>query len=202
MRTQGMPAPRTSRALLALVAAAALLALGAGPALAHDGLVSSSPAAEASVPSPPPAVELEMGSPPQVLGTEVQVTGPDGAVVSEGEPEVLGSTVRQPLAAELPAGTYAVDWRVTSGDGHPVTGSFAFTVAEGSAPSTAPSSASTQAPAPAAEVPPADPPSDVDTDEASAARPAGSSSTGLLVAGGLVALAVVGLVAWRLRRSA
>jgi copper resistance protein C len=202
MRTQGMPAPRTSRALLALVAAAALLVLGAGPALAHDGLVSSSPAAEASVPTPPPAVELEMGSPPQVLGTEVRVTGPDGAVVSEGEPEVLGSTVRQPLAAALPAGAYAVDWRVTSGDGHPVTGSFGFTVAEGAAPSTAPSSASTQAPAPASEVPPADPSSEVDTDEASAARPAGSSSTGLLVAGGLVALAVVALVAWRLRRSA
>jgi methionine-rich copper-binding protein CopC len=202
MRTQGMPAPRTSRALLALVAAAALLVLGAGPALAHDEVVATTPAADASLPSPPSTVELQVGSPPQVLGTEVRVTGPDGAVVSVGDPEVLGTTVRQPLADGLPAGAYTVDYRVTSGDGHPVTGSFGFTTAEGATPSTAPSSASTQAPAPASEVPPADPSSGVDTDEASSARPAGSSSTGLLVAGGVVALAVVGLVAWRLRRSA
>jgi copper resistance protein C len=201
MRTQGMPAPRTSRALFALVAAAALLVLGAGPALAHDEVVATTPAADASLPSPPSTVELEMGSPPQVLGTEVRVTGPDGAVVSVGDPEVLGTTVRQPLADGLAAGAYAVDYRVTSGDGHPITGSTAFSVAKGAAPSTAPSSA-TQAPAPASEAPPADPSSEVATDEASAARPAGSSSTPLLVAGGLVALAVVGLVAWRLRRSA
>ena len=200
MRTQGMPAPRTSRALLVLVVAAALLLLGAGSALAHDEVVATTPAADASLPSPPSTVELQVGSPPQVLGTEVRVTGPDGAVVSEGDPEVLGTTVRQPLAGDLPAGAYTVDWRVTSGDGHPITGSIGFTVAEGAAPSTAPSSA------------PADPSGEVDTDEvdtgevdtdeASATRPAGSSSTGLLVAGGLVALAVVGLVAWRLRRSA
>lgn len=121
-------------------------------------------------------------------------TGPDGAVVSVGDPEVLGATVRQPLAEGLPAGAYTVDWRVTSGDGHPITGSIGFTVAEGAAPSTAP--------APSSAAPPAGPSSEVDTDEASTARPTGSSSTGLLVAGGLVALAVVGLVAWRLRRSA
>lgn len=71
MRTQGMPAPRTSRALRALVAAAALLLLGAGPALAHDEVVATTPAADASLPSPPSTVELQASSPPQVLGTEV-----------------------------------------------------------------------------------------------------------------------------------
>ena len=47
--------------------------------------------------------------------------------------------VNQPSA---PAGAYTVEWRVTSADGHPISGSFSFTAeaagAESSAPSLAP----------------------------------------------------------------
>lgn len=195
VRTPGMPRPRTTRALAAVVAAGALLLLGAGPASAHDEVVATTPAAQASVPAPPAAFELELTSPPQVLGTEVRVTGPDGDVVSEGEPEVLGTTVRQPLAGGLPAGTYAVDWRVTSGDGHPVTGSSAFTVDRGAAP---PSSAAA-VPGEAAGSRTSQPA----VDETSASTPADtSSSTALLGGGALVVLAAAGLVVWRLRRQA
>ena len=44
-----------------------------------------------------------------------------------------GTTVTQPLAGGLPAGAYTVEWRVTSADGHPLSGTFGFTVAQGAA---------------------------------------------------------------------
>ncbi len=199
MRTLGMPGHRSTRALLALAAALALLLVGAGPAAAHDEVVATTPAAQESVPTPPSAVELELSSPPQVLGTVVQVTGPDGSVVSEGEPEVLDTTVRQPLADGLPAGAYTVDWRVTSGDGHPITGSATFTAAAAASPApAAPEADAGPAPDPGTSTTVEDAPASVDT--ASAIR---APSTGLLVGGGaLLALLVAGLVLWRLRRQA
>jgi copper resistance protein C len=200
MRTPGMPAERISRALAAVVAAGVLLVVGASPALAHDRVIATTPAAEASLPSPPATVEVQLSAPPQVLGTEVRVTGPDGALASEGAPEVVDDTVRQPLADGLAAGAYTVEWRITSGDGHVITGSSGFSVAEGAAPSS--SAPSSSAPATTAAAPPAEPSGEVDTDEASASAPAGSSSAPLLVGGALLVLAVAGLVLWRLRRRA
>lgn len=76
-----------------------------------------------TLPSRAATVELQVSSPPQALGTEVRVTGPDGSVVSTGACEVLGDTVRHPLADGLAAGAYSVERRVTSADGHPITGS-------------------------------------------------------------------------------
>ena len=202
----GSPASRAGRALLTALAMLALLVVSAGAALAHDEVSATTPAAQANVPTPPAEVVVTMGSPPQGLGTEVQVTGPDGAVVSEGPAEVLDSTVTQPLADGLPAGAYTVDYRVTSGDGHPISGSFGFTVAQGApSSSAAPSSAapSSSAAASAPDESSAAPESSAAVGEASASRPAeSSSSTGLLVTGAAVVLALAGLVAWRLRRRA
>lgn len=201
----GSPAIRVVRALLTALATLALVVAGTGAALAHDEVSATAPAAQASVPTPPAEVQLTMSSPPQGLGTEVQVTGPDGSVVSEGPAAVLDDTVTQPLADGLPAGAYAVEYRVTSGDGHPISGSFAFTVAQG-APSS--SAASSSAPSSSAAAPPpeessAAPESGTAVGEASASRPAeSSSSTALVVGGAVVALALAGLVAWRLRRRA
>ncbi len=82
-----------------MLAAAVLVLLGVGTpaALAHDALVATTPAASATLTTPPAQVELELSGPPQALGTQVVVTAPDGAVVSRGEPELRGSTVVQPL---------------------------------------------------------------------------------------------------------
>jgi LPXTG-motif cell wall-anchored protein len=129
-----------------LLAVAALLALLLGPvgtASAHDVLVGTGPEDGATVPHAPASVSLEFGQAPQALGTEVVVTGPDGAVVSQGEPRLDGATATQPLAGELAAGAYTVEWRATSGDGHPISGSFAFTATEGAAAAEAPVSPST-----------------------------------------------------------
>jgi methionine-rich copper-binding protein CopC len=125
--------PRRSvlRRVLAVALATGAVLLGpTAPAWAHDSLESSTPADGASV-GAPTAVTLEFGEAPQALGTRVAVTGPNGTSVTDGDPAVSGSTVTQPLAADLPAGAYAVEWQVTSDDGHPATGSLGFTVTVG-----------------------------------------------------------------------
>ncbi|WP_344690775.1 copper resistance CopC family protein [Blastococcus jejuensis] len=134
-RTPHVVGPGLPRVLAGLVAAALLLVgPGATAARAHDSLAGSSPAAGAVLPTPPADVTLEFAAPPQPLGTQVRVTGPDGTSASEGEPDVRGATVVQPLAEALPAGGYTVQWRVTSADGHPISGTFSFTATGGAPP--------------------------------------------------------------------
>jgi copper resistance protein C len=64
--------------------------------------------------------------------------------------------VTQDLQPGSPAGAYTVDWRVTSADGHPISGSFTFTAEAAAArvPSTAPSLAPQPSPAPTAPTAP------------------------------------------------
>ena len=139
-----------------LAATAVTLIATAVPASAHDVLRSTNPADGAVVDRLPDMVVLTFDEPALAIGTEVVVTGPAGPV-SDGQPQLVDAEVRQPVRAG-PAGRYTVLWRVTSADGHPVSGTFAFTTQQGSAasptatpgtttaPSTSPSSASTTAP--------------------------------------------------------
>lgn len=122
--------------------------LAAGPAAAHDRLESTNPGDGATLDTAPDAVVLTMSSPPLALGTQVQVTGPDG-VVSSGAPSVVDDTVTQPVPGERPAGDYEVRWRVTSSDGHPVSGSFTFTTTSAAGtPTAAPTTPAHSGPAP------------------------------------------------------
>ena len=132
------PAGRRATALVTGLLTLGLFLLQAPVAAsAHDGLVGSVPAPGAAVPTAPASVNLEFSGPPVPLGTQVLVTGPDGVEVSQGSADVRGTTVVQPLAGSLPEGDYTVRWRSTSADGHPVTGSWSFTVAAGSGRSAA-----------------------------------------------------------------
>jgi copper resistance protein C len=129
-------APWRAGRLLAAVAVAAVAAVlvfgpGAGAANAHDTLVGSSPAPDAAVVTAPSSVTIELSNVPQALGTQVVVIGPDDAPVSDGDAEHDGTTIRQPLATELPAGAYTVQWRATSADGHPLAGTFGFILEQG-----------------------------------------------------------------------
>ncbi len=135
-RSTAGPPGHAVRALAALGAGLAL-ALVAGPAYAHDELRSSTPADGATVATAPSQVVLTFEEPPVALGAQVVVTGPDGAV-STGSPRLDGDDVVADVQPGAPAGRYRVEWRVTSDDGHPVSGSFAFTAqaaASGAAPS-------------------------------------------------------------------
>lgn len=123
--------PRVARRAGALAALVLLLtALGASPAAAHNTLRSSDPADGATVTTAPPQVTLTFDQEALDLGTQVVVTGPDGVVVSDGPAQLVDTSVVQPLAATLPAGGYTVEWRVTSADGHPLSGALAFTATE------------------------------------------------------------------------
>lgn len=195
--------PRSAPRTAVLLAAVALVLLGPGTtaALAHDELVGTVPAAGTTARTAPGGVELQLGGAAQALGTQVVVTASDGRVVSQGSPQLRGSTVRQPLTADLGAGDYTVAWKVTSGDGHSLTGTFAFTVAAGADGGGAdPASA---APAPGPPGPRGAAPGEAAPSEAAAARPVESSAgDGWLVAGAAAAVAAVGAVLLRLRRRA
>jgi copper resistance protein C len=114
------------RAVAVVLAATALLVGAATVAQAHNILVTTSPA-EGSMPAVVPAqVTLTFNQPALALGTIVVITGPAGQVQT-GAAVLVINNVTEHLQPGSPAGQYTVDWRVTSADGHPVSGKFSFT---------------------------------------------------------------------------
>ena len=121
------PMRSSSRGLVALLAIALCLWSTALPAAAHIRLVSATPQDGATLGRPPSEVILGFNEPPLTLGTTIKVLGPSGEVHT-GRPQVVDNTVRQPLQAGAAPGKYEVIWRVSSADGHPITGRLSFTV--------------------------------------------------------------------------
>lgn len=119
-----------ARPVVVLLGLFAALLLGMTPAWAHDELVSSTPADGATV-SPTRQVELSFSDTVLQTGTQVQLTGPSGGVTTATT--VQGSRVTATVDQPLAGGAYTVLWRVTSADGHPVSGRFGFTVSGSSA---------------------------------------------------------------------
>jgi methionine-rich copper-binding protein CopC len=117
--------------LLAVVVLVALAGwvLAATPASAHNVLRSTSPADGSSVERVPAEVVLTFDEPALAMGTGLVVTGPAGPVQS-GSARLVDNTVAQSIRPDAPAGTYTVQWRVTSADGHPVSGTFGFTASQ------------------------------------------------------------------------
>lgn len=192
------------QSLLRLVASLAVTALAlvalATPASAHNALRTTDPADGAIVATVPEAVTLTFDGEVLALGSVVEVANPAGDVVSAGEPAVDDNTVTQALAGDLTAGDYTVTWRVTSGDGHPIDGTFAFTAEEGIAapsPTTEETPTSTETtPEPTTE--PTAAPSDAAPETAAPADPDAPrepqtvlATLGILVAlGALIALMI------------
>lgn len=114
------------------------LSLGFTPAYAHDELVSTNPAADTTLEQAPSELELTYsGDIMDVAGAnQVRVTNAAGETVTEGEPEVDGTVVTQDLATQETDDAYTVTWRVVSSDGHPIQGTFTYTVGAGADQST------------------------------------------------------------------
>ncbi len=121
-----------------MLSALAALSLGAaGPAFAHPKLVSSTPAAAATV-SAPRQVTLTFSETllPALSGAEVVMTGMPGMKdhppmkINGAKTSVAadGKTLQIAFGRPLGAGSYAVNWHAVSGDTHRVTGSVTFTV--------------------------------------------------------------------------
>lgn len=116
-------AARTTLALTVVVLVVNPLA-----AVAHDSLVGTSPRDGATVGRTPPNVRLRFSEPVLPIGATVLVRGPGGQQIDDGPPPLVDrSLVSQSLRPGAPAGRYSVLWRVTSSDGHPISGSFSFT---------------------------------------------------------------------------
>jgi methionine-rich copper-binding protein CopC len=176
------------------------LALVSVPAAAHNELIGSDPADEATLDTAPTQVVLEFDQPVQTDFGLVAVLDATGVHHEQGGPEVVGSTVTQALGA-LEPGTYETSYRVGSADGHPITGTLTFTVAgPRSTPAATPEVSSGSAePSPSAS----DPHEGMDHgDHASpTAEPvdttdAGGTSPLLLGAGGVAAAAVLAAVVY------
>jgi methionine-rich copper-binding protein CopC len=120
----------TLRTLLGLGGLAGLVlaaVVGVAPAQAHNGFVSSSPAAGSVVTEQPGTVVITtsdalLDSGPDSPTTYLQVRGPGDAQLYYGDGCVTvdGASITMPV--ELgEAGEYTIAWGVVSADGHPVT---------------------------------------------------------------------------------
>ncbi len=139
--TNGPAGARTSlrMSMICLVTLVAWLTTFS-PASAHDQLIGTDPADGSTLTEPPTAIRLTFNADVIAMGSSVAVTGPDGPVTVEA-PETANHDLIVDLP-ELPAGHYDVAWRAVSSDGHPVDGTFAFTVAGSATPSATPTSTS------------------------------------------------------------
>ena len=138
--------PRSAGSLLALlVSLLALQLVAAAPAAAHAELVESSPANGQRLNSAPSQVTLRFTESVRLVEGGLDLLDGDGNAIAAPEPVVAGATVRWTMPEGLADGSYLVNWRVISADGHPVSGAFSFGV--GVTPSPV-ESASASAPAP------------------------------------------------------
>jgi copper transport protein len=115
---------------LAAVAAAAVLAVTAAPALAHAVLLRTSPVASGTLTSSPARVALTFDEPIEPRFAIVSVTDAGGRQQADGSPRNApgdATTVEVPVR-HLAQGWYLVYWRVVSADGHPVRGAFTYAV--------------------------------------------------------------------------
>lgn len=169
--------PGFGATLLAALLLSGGASLTAAPAaFAHDQLVSSSPAPEKNLATPPGAITLKFSSPLLTLGHEVRVVDDSGTNLVTGAATLTRETLTQPLP-ELPDGGYQVSWRVVSADGHPISGGYRFSVGT---PAAAVPTATSSAPAAGAK-------------PSTAAGAADGGVPGWLPAAGLAAAAGLGL---------
>ena len=122
-------------------------------AQAHDVLEKTTPADGTTVEHLPGDVSLVFSQQPLEIGLQVVITGPSGDA-AEGLATIQGREVRQAISSAAPAGEYTVAYRVTSDDGHPISGSFRFfamTGLDGSTATAGPSVPAPQADDPAVE---------------------------------------------------
>lgn len=114
---------------LLLAAMMSTATLNAQPASAHAVRVSADPPDNAVLATGPGRVTATFNERLQTTFAAMTVVGPDGNQWSTGEPSVQGAVVGIGLRPLGPLGTYTVNYRVTSADGHVVSGSWSFRLA-------------------------------------------------------------------------
>jgi methionine-rich copper-binding protein CopC len=116
----------TARLKAVCLALPVFLAALTGQALAHSELRRSDPRDGAKLAASPAAIELVFNEKVQV--TALRLFGEDGKEIGmERHPIAERATERRSLPA-LPPGSYRIEWRAISADGHPVGGAIRFRV--------------------------------------------------------------------------
>ncbi|WP_326564460.1 copper resistance CopC family protein [Micromonospora peucetia] len=123
--------PTAAALVAAALAAAALLLVPATPAAAHNTLRAASPADGAHLTTPPTRITLEFAQRLDPTFTTIALTDAVGRKIPTGAPAVDGTKGTVTIDETLGEDTYTVAFRIVSADGHPVQGSYRFTVAGG-----------------------------------------------------------------------
>ncbi len=128
-----MVARAGSRRLVALLWLSAVwLLLSCAPALAHARLVQEEPADGATLAESPDRVELRFSEPVDAEFSPLEVHDSEGERVDEDNARIDPADARILIVdlEELSEGSYTVEWRVTSIDGHVVEGRYEFAVTD------------------------------------------------------------------------
>ncbi len=116
--------------LLALCTA--FLFLAPTNAFAHGELVAAFPAVDSTVIAAPDEVSIEFDGKLQIIGSAninlITVTDNQGQIISSPASVVEGSKISTRLQLTDITGLVTVDYRIVSQDGHPVSGTYTFTV--------------------------------------------------------------------------
>ncbi|MGB3909810.1 MAG: copper resistance CopC family protein [Pseudolysinimonas sp.] len=191
-----VPSARPRRRTIVGVALVIGLVLAVpAPAAAHEGLVSSSPAAGSTVIAPPETVSLGFSDELLDIGDSngafaIQVIGPDELFYNRGCVQRQGSTASTATVMGE-SGTYRVIWQVISADGHPTSDSFDFVYQKPT--DEIPTEGAATAPCrPGDSIPPGDGADDAAGRESSEQGGEDLTFTGIwIVGGGLVAFLVL-----------
>ncbi len=129
-------APSTARkrisAVLALLGAWAVLAIGgATPALAHATVAGSDPAESSRLQAVPSKVTITFSEDVSAGAGFLKVVDGKGNTVSTGGATSTGRDVSVAMGSGLGDGSYIVSYRITSADSHPIDGAYAFVVGDG-----------------------------------------------------------------------
>jgi len=118
-----------NRPLATLVVAISLTVMavaGAGVASSHATRVATDPVENTELSQSPQKVSATFNEKLQPQFAAMTVVGPDGNLWSTGNPHVDGAVISVGVLPLGPSGTYTVNYRVTSADGHVVSGSWPF----------------------------------------------------------------------------
>lgn len=174
---------RITRLLAAASVATVFAVLTGSPAWAHNSLTDASPAKNATLKKAPAAVRLTFLQRVDPAALEIAVADSAERDVPGSGPTASGKSGTLTFDDTLANGTYTVTYRVVSVDGHPVRGSYKFTVADASATT------------PASSAPPATVPTTAPPAAAPAAVPASAEASGPGWLGWAAGVGVILLVA-------
>ena len=117
--------------IIALIAWALLaLTLPAAPARAHASLIEATPADGQVLREAPKVVRLRFNEPVSPL--VVRLFGTSGEIARSLQVRTIDERIEVDLPEGLAQGSYALSYRVSSADGHPVGGSIGFSVGNSS----------------------------------------------------------------------